>query len=263
MKLQLFLHSPSYPHPNAAKPVRASRWSRKKMKDYPVLDLDDESSAPPRASCSSSEPWERQRGSHFCVLEQLCPPRGIPDPMAAPHGKPDPVAAPRGTPAPPDPPSVTAPSDLPASVGVVAGSPASVGVVAGSPASVGVVAGSPASMDVTFPLFLPVPPLPVSVAPYGSPVPLMSAIPCGPPVSPVSVAPHGPPVSPVSASLSTTNGTAWKLTKGDEEKLDIFQTKCLRRILRIRWQQHVSNRKVLEMAGVEKISKEVRRRRWN
>ncbi|KAL7831358.1 hypothetical protein SRHO_G00308610 [Serrasalmus rhombeus] len=56
---------------------------------------------------------------------------------------------------------------------------------------------------------------------------------------------------------------AWKLTKGDEEKLDIFQTKCLRRIFRIRWQQHVSNRKVLEMAGAEKISEEVRRRRWN
>ncbi|KAI4883820.1 hypothetical protein NFI96_002543 [Prochilodus magdalenae] len=55
----------------------------------------------------------------------------------------------------------------------------------------------------------------------------------------------------------------WKLTKGEEGKLDIFQTKCLRRILRIRWQQHISNRKVLEMAGAEKISEEVRRRRWN
>ena len=31
----------------------------------------------------------------------------------------------------------------------------------------------------------------------------------------------------------------WKLTKGEEEKLDIFQTKCLRRIFKIRWQQQI------------------------
>ncbi|XP_071839518.1 uncharacterized protein [Apostichopus japonicus] len=54
----------------------------------------------------------------------------------------------------------------------------------------------------------------------------------------------------------------WKLTKGEEKKLDIFQTKCLRRIYKIRWQQHVSSKTVLEMAGAEKISEEVRRRRW-
>ena len=55
----------------------------------------------------------------------------------------------------------------------------------------------------------------------------------------------------------------WKLTKGEEEKLDTFQNKCLRRIFKIRWQQHVSNKTVLEMAEAEKISEEVRRRRWN
>jgi hypothetical protein len=55
----------------------------------------------------------------------------------------------------------------------------------------------------------------------------------------------------------------WKLTKGEEEKLDIFQTKCLRRIFKIRWREHVTNKTVLEMAGTERISEEVRRRRWN
>ena len=55
----------------------------------------------------------------------------------------------------------------------------------------------------------------------------------------------------------------WKLTKGEEEKLDIFQTKCLRRIFKIRWQQHVTNETILQMAGMNKISSEVRRRRWN
>ena len=51
--------------------------------------------------------------------------------------------------------------------------------------------------------------------------------------------------------------------KKEEEKLDAFQTRCLRRILHIRWQQHVPNTTVLEMTGSEKISGEVRRRRWN
>lgn len=55
----------------------------------------------------------------------------------------------------------------------------------------------------------------------------------------------------------------WKLTKGDERKLDVFQSKCLRKILKIRWQQHISNKSVLDTAEVEKISEVVRRRRWN
>ncbi len=54
----------------------------------------------------------------------------------------------------------------------------------------------------------------------------------------------------------------WKLTKGDEKKLDTFQTKCLRRIFRIRWQQHVTNKEVLEMEGADPIREEVRRKRW-
>ena len=55
----------------------------------------------------------------------------------------------------------------------------------------------------------------------------------------------------------------WKLTKGEEDKLDVFQTKCLRRIFKIRWPEHITNKTVLEIAGMEKISDEVRRRRWN
>ncbi len=34
---------------------------------------------------------------------------------------------------------------------------------------------------------------------------------------------------------------AWKMTKGDERKINVFQMKCLRRILKIRWQDHISN----------------------
>ena len=47
---------------------------------------------------------------------------------------------------------------------------------------------------------------------------------------------------------------AWELTKVEEKRLDIFQTKCLRRIFKIRWQQHTPNNEILEMTGAEKIS---------
>ena len=55
----------------------------------------------------------------------------------------------------------------------------------------------------------------------------------------------------------------WKLTKGEEKKLDSFQNKCLRRILKIRWQQHITNVAVLEAAGIDRVSEEVRRKRWS
>ena len=53
----------------------------------------------------------------------------------------------------------------------------------------------------------------------------------------------------------------WKITKNDERKLNSFQCKCLRRILRIRWQQRMTNKRVVETAEINEISCEVRRRR--
>ena len=55
----------------------------------------------------------------------------------------------------------------------------------------------------------------------------------------------------------------WKLTKAEEEKLDSFQSRYLRKIFKIHWQQHIPNSKILEIANTRKISEEVRRRRWN
>ena len=54
----------------------------------------------------------------------------------------------------------------------------------------------------------------------------------------------------------------WKLTKKDQTQLDTFQTKSLRRILRIRRQQRISNERLIEMTGPNNISCEIRRRRW-
>ena len=53
----------------------------------------------------------------------------------------------------------------------------------------------------------------------------------------------------------------WKITKNDERKLNSFQYKCLRRILRIRWQQRMTNKRVVETAEINEISREVPRRR--
>ena len=54
----------------------------------------------------------------------------------------------------------------------------------------------------------------------------------------------------------------WKMTKGDNRKLDVFQTKCLRRILKVKWEDHIRNEVILERAGMKSMSSEVQRKRW-
>ena len=55
---------------------------------------------------------------------------------------------------------------------------------------------------------------------------------------------------------------AWKMSKTEERKLDAFQTKCLRNILGIRWPDKVRNEVILERMNTNRISDEMRRRRW-
>jgi len=55
---------------------------------------------------------------------------------------------------------------------------------------------------------------------------------------------------------------SWRMTKGDEAKLNTFQHKCLSRLLEIYWPMRVSNEKVRKRANMETISEEVKRRRW-
>jgi len=52
------------------------------------------------------------------------------------------------------------------------------------------------------------------------------------------------------------------MTKADEKRLDTFLHKCLRRILKVHWPMHVPNDEIRRRAGIEKISTQVRRRRW-
>ena len=56
---------------------------------------------------------------------------------------------------------------------------------------------------------------------------------------------------------------AWKLTKTEAKKLDVFQYKCMKRILRIRWPRTISHQQIQETTGVNRTSDEIRRRRWN
>ena len=52
------------------------------------------------------------------------------------------------------------------------------------------------------------------------------------------------------------------MNKEDGKMLDVFQQKCLRRTLKISWEDHVTNEEVLRRAGEHQLSSEVKRRRW-
>ena len=54
----------------------------------------------------------------------------------------------------------------------------------------------------------------------------------------------------------------WKTTTTIEKKLDVFQTKCLRRILQIFWPNRITNEEVYERTSTEPISMTLKKRRW-
>ena len=54
----------------------------------------------------------------------------------------------------------------------------------------------------------------------------------------------------------------WRMTKTDEQKLDAFLHKSLRRLFKIYWPMRVTNEEIRARAGLETISKQVARRRW-
>ena len=54
----------------------------------------------------------------------------------------------------------------------------------------------------------------------------------------------------------------WKMTKSNENILDVFQNKCLRKIHIIRWQDHITTKELLAKAEMSPVSQEVKRRGW-
>ena len=54
----------------------------------------------------------------------------------------------------------------------------------------------------------------------------------------------------------------WKINKGDNKMIDTFQNKCLRKIMKIKWEDRVRNEDLLIRTKMKPISEEVSRRRW-
>ena len=54
----------------------------------------------------------------------------------------------------------------------------------------------------------------------------------------------------------------WKMNKEDNKAVDVFHNRCLRRIFRIHWEDHISTAKLLERAEMRPLSDEVKLRRW-
>ena len=52
------------------------------------------------------------------------------------------------------------------------------------------------------------------------------------------------------------------MNKGDDKAVNVFHNRCLRKIFRIRWQDHVSTKELLERASMKPLSVEVMSRRW-
>ena len=55
---------------------------------------------------------------------------------------------------------------------------------------------------------------------------------------------------------------AWRMTKNDATKLDVFLHKNLRRLLKIYWPMKVSNEEIRNRANISAISEQIFRRRW-
>ena len=54
----------------------------------------------------------------------------------------------------------------------------------------------------------------------------------------------------------------WKTNAKIESRLRGFEGRCLRRILRINWEDHISNREVRRKTGINCINEEIKKRRW-
>ena len=54
----------------------------------------------------------------------------------------------------------------------------------------------------------------------------------------------------------------WRRTKGIDNKLQVFVNTCLRRILRIRWPEHISNEDLWRRTNQEPIAVSIQTRKW-
>ena len=55
----------------------------------------------------------------------------------------------------------------------------------------------------------------------------------------------------------------WKMNESDRKRLDTFQNMCLRKILKIRWPEKITNEELHSRTKTDNISNIICRRRWN
>ena len=65
-------------------------------------------------------------------------------------------------------------------------------------------------------------------------------------------------------NIGQTSSHVWlrKMNESDAKKIDVFQNQCVRRIMKIKWQDKISHTELLKRSNVERLSEEIRRRRW-
>ena len=54
----------------------------------------------------------------------------------------------------------------------------------------------------------------------------------------------------------------WRTNKKIESRLRGFEGRCLRRILKVHWSQHIPNKEISKRTGINNIIDEVKQRRW-
>ena len=63
-------------------------------------------------------------------------------------------------------------------------------------------------------------------------------------------------------SVLTYGSETWKTRERDKKKLDTFQNRCLRQLLRVRWPEKISNEELHRRTRTIKVSETITRRKW-
>lgn len=53
----------------------------------------------------------------------------------------------------------------------------------------------------------------------------------------------------------------WKMNKGNEKRIDVFQNNSLRRILKIKWQDKITTQEILQLSNMSPMSQEIKCKR--
>ena len=81
-------------------------------------------------------------------------------------------------------------------------------------------------------------------------------------ISPVSCPKDAPRVyNSLIISIITYSSDSWTLTKAQKKRLDVFNTKAIRRIVGVRWYDYVTNASILSRTGQPPLTTTIRKLR--